>query len=102
MDSKLLTGSLPMSSTSTSPAMPQSSTNVASYSEPSSDFATSALSSSGSGSGSGQVSSASDHVFVVHSQDSLENRRPPDIDNKALARQKRKRTRYAHVIGIFL
>ena len=36
-----------------------------------------------------------DHVFVVHSQDTLENKRPPEIDNKTLARQKRRRTRYA-------
>ncbi len=37
--------------------------------------------------------SAPRHVFVVHSQQSLENNRPPDVDNKPLARQKRKRTR---------
>ena len=88
-------GSLPMSSTSTSPATQQSSTMVPS-SEPSLDSATSALSSSDPA--SGQVSCANDHVFVVHSLDSLENRRPPDIDNKTLARQKRKRTRYAFLL----
>ena len=54
------------------------------------------------GSGFGHVPVPSDHVFVVHSQHSLENKKPPEIDNKTLARQKRKRTRYGcHVVVSF-
>lgn len=33
-------------------------------------------------------------AFLVHSQESVANHMPPDVDNKALARQKRRRTRY--------
>jgi hypothetical protein len=36
-----------------------------------------------------------DLAFVVHSQDTVQNNLPPDVDNKNLARQKRRRTRYA-------
>lgn len=31
--------------------------------------------------------------FLVHSQDSITNGEPPEVDNAKLARQKRKRTR---------
>lgn len=34
------------------------------------------------------------YAFLVHSADSLKNGGDPDIDNKPLARQKRRRTRY--------
>jgi hypothetical protein len=33
-------------------------------------------------------------AFLVHSQESVAKNTPPEIDNKALARQKRRRTRY--------
>ena len=33
-------------------------------------------------------------AFLVHSQQSLGQSTPPEIDNQRLARQKRKRTRY--------
>jgi len=33
-------------------------------------------------------------AFLVHSQESVANHMPPQVDNKALARQKRRRTRY--------
>lgn len=35
------------------------------------------------------------YAFLVHSTDSLKNGEDPSIDNKPLARQKRRRTRYA-------
>ncbi|KAI4623507.1 hypothetical protein J4E80_003317 [Alternaria sp. BMP 0032] len=31
-------------------------------------------------------------AFLVHSQETVANHMPPDVDNKALARQKRRRT----------
>ncbi|KAK5290094.1 Homeobox protein yox1 [Cryomyces antarcticus] len=34
------------------------------------------------------------YAFLVHSQETLPNNLPPDVDNKPLARQKRRRTRY--------
>jgi len=34
-------------------------------------------------------------AFLVHSQDTIPNNLPPDVDNKPLARQRRRRTRYA-------
>ncbi|KAF1986470.1 hypothetical protein K402DRAFT_355898 [Aulographum hederae CBS 113979] len=37
-------------------------------------------------------SSIGSHAFVVHSQDTLQQNLPPDVDNKPLVRQKRKRT----------
>jgi len=36
----------------------------------------------------------SKYAFLVHSTDSLKNGDDPSIDNKPLARQKRRRTRY--------
>lgn len=36
-------------------------------------------------------------AFLVHSQETVANHMPPDVDNKALARQKRRRTRYASI-----
>jgi hypothetical protein len=33
-------------------------------------------------------------AFLVHSQETVANKMPPDVDNKALARQRRRRTRY--------
>jgi hypothetical protein len=33
-------------------------------------------------------------AFLVHSQDTLPNNLPPNVDDKPLARQKRRRTRY--------
>jgi hypothetical protein len=33
------------------------------------------------------------YPFLVHSTDTLANNRPPNVDNKPLARQKRRRTR---------
>ncbi|KAB8338915.1 hypothetical protein FH972_021855 [Carpinus fangiana] len=35
------------------------------------------------------------YAFLVHSQDTLPNNLPPSVDNKPLARQRRRRTRYA-------
>jgi hypothetical protein len=32
-------------------------------------------------------------AFLVHSQETVANKMPPDVDNKALARQRRRRTR---------
>ena len=34
------------------------------------------------------------YAFLVHSQDSVSQNTPPDVDNQRLARQKRRRTRY--------
>lgn len=36
----------------------------------------------------------SSYAFLVHSQDTLPNNLPPSVDNKPLARQKRRRTRF--------
>jgi hypothetical protein len=33
-------------------------------------------------------------AFLVHSQETVANKMPPEVDNKALARQRRRRTRY--------
>ncbi|KAI9819709.1 MAG: hypothetical protein M1832_003943 [Thelocarpon impressellum] len=50
-------------------------------------------SSSGAGSQrSGASSSNTSFAFLVHSQDTLPRNLPPDVDNKSLARQKRRRT----------
>lgn len=35
-----------------------------------------------------------DFAFLVHSPETVANRMPPDVDNKPLARQKRRRTSY--------
>ena len=95
-----------MSSTTASSSPMLQPTSMLPSSEPSSESATSATLGFGSGSGSssdfGHVSAPNDHVFVVHSQHSLENKRPPEIDNKTLARQRRKRTRYGCNAAIFL
>lgn len=40
-------------------------------------------------------------AFLVHSQETVANHMPPDVDNKALARQKRRRTRYALIPSKF-
>lgn len=37
-------------------------------------------------------------AFLVHSQDTVQHNLPPDVDNKPLARQKRKRTRYVRFL----
>jgi hypothetical protein len=37
---------------------------------------------------------ATDFAFLVHSPETVANRQPPDVDNKPLARQKRRRTSY--------
>ncbi|KAF1836310.1 hypothetical protein BDW02DRAFT_567200 [Decorospora gaudefroyi] len=43
--------------------------------------------------GNGRRASFSGQLaFLVHSQETVANRMPPDVDNKALARQKRRRT----------
>jgi hypothetical protein len=39
-------------------------------------------------------------AFLVHSQETVANKMPPDVDNKALARQRRRRTRY--VLNFYL
>ena len=97
----LFAGPLRVMPASSRPASPPTSQHMSMMpsSDPSTESATSACSGSGSSfgssSGSGQVATSGDHVFVVHSQHSLENKKPPEIDNKTLARQKRKRTRYA-------
>ena len=39
-------------------------------------------------------SAAFNYAFLVHSQKSLTQNLPPRVDNKLLARQKRRRTRY--------
>lgn len=41
-----------------------------------------------------QVSDALSYAFLVHSQKTLTQNLPPRVDNKLLARQKRRRTRY--------
>ena len=41
------------------------------------------------------ASSGGSFAFLVHSQDTLNNNLPPNVDNQPLARQKRRRTRYA-------
>ena len=44
-----------------------------------------------------RVSSNSDvFPFLVHSQESVTNGKPPEVDNGRLARQKRRRTRYVY------
>ena len=43
-------------------------------------------------------SSDGSFAFLVHSQDTLDKNLPPNIDNQPLARQKRRRTRYALTI----
>jgi hypothetical protein len=35
-------------------------------------------------------------AFLVHSQETVANKMPPEVDNKALARQRRRRTRYVN------
>jgi hypothetical protein len=51
--------------------------------------------SSASQSSATQTSETSDGSFAfVHSQDTLNHSLPPNVDNKSLARQKRRRTRY--------
>lgn len=40
---------------------------------------------------------ALNYAFLVHSQKTLTQNLPPRVDNKLLARQKRRRTRYVHV-----
>ncbi len=52
--------------------------------------------SSASQSSATQTSETSDgsFAFFVHSQDTLNHSLPPNVDNKSLARQKRRRTRY--------
>jgi hypothetical protein len=39
-------------------------------------------------------------AFLVHSQETVANKMPPDVDNKALARQRRRRTRYVTIYFI--
>lgn len=38
------------------------------------------------------------YAFLVHSQKTLTQNLPPRVDNKLLARQKRRRTRYAIIV----
>ena len=45
-------------------------------------------------------SSGGSFPFLVHSQDTLQNNFAPKIDNHPLARQKRRRTRYAMFLKI--
>lgn len=45
--------------------------------------------------GVSDASSGGSFAFLVHSQDTLNNNLPPNVDNQPLARQKRRRTRYA-------
>lgn len=45
--------------------------------------------------GVSEASSGGGFAFLVHSQDTLNNNLPPSVDNQPLARQKRRRTRYA-------
>jgi hypothetical protein len=40
-------------------------------------------------------------AFLVHSPTTVANSLPPDVDNKPLARQKRRRTRYARNLFLF-
>ena len=45
----------------------------------------------------GKFENADDiYPFLVHSQDSVSNGDPPEVDNGKLARQKRRRTRYVY------
>jgi hypothetical protein len=42
---------------------------------------------------------SSNYAFLVHSQTTIPGNLPPNVDNKALARQKRRRTRYVSRIS---
>lgn len=44
---------------------------------------------------SDSTAAALNYAFLVHSQKTLTQNLPPRVDNKLLARQKRRRTRYA-------
>ena len=44
----------------------------------------------------------STHAFLVHSPNTVANDLPPDVDNKPLARQKRRRTRYDFISTFLL
>lgn len=48
----------------------------------------------------GEVTEQGVFPFLVASQDSVTNGEPPEVDNAKLARQKRKRTRYALPISL--
>jgi hypothetical protein len=50
-------------------------------------------SSNGSGANNGNNNN-NNYAFLVHSQETIPWNLPPDVDNKPLARQKRRRTRY--------
>jgi len=41
-------------------------------------------------------------AFLVHSPETVQRNLPPDVDNKPLARQKRRRTRYARIFYCIL
>ncbi len=41
-------------------------------------------------------------AFLVHSPETVANHMPPEVDNKALARQKRRRTRYVFLCLLLL
>ncbi|KAL4906216.1 hypothetical protein BDW74DRAFT_151530 [Aspergillus multicolor] len=43
---------------------------------------------------SDSTTASSSYAFLVHSQKTLTQNLPPRVDNKLLARQKRRRTRY--------
>jgi hypothetical protein len=47
-------------------------------------------------------SNSLNYAFLVHSQKTLTQNLPPRVDNKLLARQKRRRTRYAIMVDTWL
>lgn len=48
------------------------------------------------------AAAALNYAFLVHSQKTLTQNLPPRVDNKLLARQKRRRTRYLPPRNLFL
>lgn len=48
------------------------------------------------------TAAALNYAFLVHSQKTLTQNLPPRVDNKLLARQKRRRTRYLPLCGRFM
>ena len=47
-------------------------------------------------------SNSLNYAFLVHSQKTLTQNLPPRVDNKLLARQKRRRTRYVGSLNWFI
>lgn len=50
---------------------------------------------------SDSAAAASSYAFLIHSQKTLTQNLPPRVDNKLLARQKRRRTRYVELTVLY-